>query len=109
MGLLPFLYYPKQTSDGLLSPTMVTTSGNVTEATVMGLLPFTNYGCYVTANTSVGGGPPSPIQTQRTVESGECVLHMYMIISELAIIKNSNPRCTCVPRQRDLMLMTLTE
>ena len=48
------------------------TNGAVTEATVMGLLPFTNYDCYVTANTSVGEGLPSGTLTQRTVESGVC-------------------------------------
>ena len=50
------------------------TSGDVNEATVMGLLPFSNYDCYVTANTSMGEGHPSTTLTQRTVESGECVL-----------------------------------
>lgn len=52
----------------------MTTEGTVTEATVMGLMPFTNYDCYVTANTSVGEGPPSEAKTQRTEGSGECVL-----------------------------------
>ena len=57
----------------------MTTSGDVTEATVMGLLPFTSYDCSVTANTSVGEGPPSIILTQRTVECGECVLHIWLM------------------------------
>ena len=51
----------------------MTITGDVTEVTVMGLLPFTNYDCSVTANTSVGEGPQSIILTQITVESGECV------------------------------------
>ena len=57
----------------------MTTSGDVTEATVMGLLPFTNYDCSVTASTSVGEGPPSIALTQRTVESGEYVLHGWLM------------------------------
>ena len=57
----------------------MTTSGVVTEAIVMGLLPFTSYDCSVTANTSVGEGPPSIILTQRTVESGVCVLHIWLM------------------------------
>ena len=59
----------------------MTTSGNVTEATVMGLLPFTSYDCFVTANTSVGEGPPSDTKTQRTVEGGECELNSNSCIS----------------------------
>ena len=35
-----------------------------------GLNPFTQYDCYVTANTSVGEGTPSPIITTSTSESG---------------------------------------
>ena len=58
---------------------MVTTSGDVTEFTVMGLLPFTNYDCSVTASTSVGEGPPSITLTQRTVESGAYVLHGWLM------------------------------
>ena len=73
--LLPYLaqYYPEQSSGGSLSYfETVVTNGDVTKATVMGLLPFTNYDCYVTANTSVGEGPPFGTLTQRTVESGMC-------------------------------------
>ena len=75
--------YPEQISAGSLSPTIVTTSGDITEATVTGLLPFTNYDCYVTANTSVGEGPPSDTKTQRTVKNGEFELNnnSYVAIS----------------------------
>eukprot|EP00731_Ephydatia_muelleri_P007380 Em0003g1628a len=34
-----------------------------------GLIPYSQYDCYVTANTSVGEGTPSPIITTRTAES----------------------------------------
>ena len=70
LPLSHFLCYPKQSTTGSVGPTIVTTRGNITEATVMGLLPFTNYDCYVTANTSVGEGPPSDTKTQRTVKNG---------------------------------------
>ena len=36
-----------------------------------GLNPYTQYSCYVTANTSAGEGSPSVIVTARTVEDGE--------------------------------------
>ena len=51
-------------------------SGDVHEATVMGLLPFTNYDCYVTAKLILVWERdlhPCTTLTQRTVESGECV------------------------------------
>ena len=52
--------------------------GGMTHHTVTGLQPFTNYECRVTASTSVGEGPPSDTETQRTVESSElCVVKVY--------------------------------
>ena len=36
-----------------------------------GLNPYTQYSCYVTANTSAGEGTPSVIVTTRTVEDGK--------------------------------------
>ena len=47
------------------------TKGSARQAVVKELLPFTEYDCFVTANTSTGEGPPSPTQTQRTMESGQ--------------------------------------
>ena len=38
-----------------------------------GLNPYTQYSCYVTANTSAGEGSPSVIVTARTVEGGEII------------------------------------
>ena len=49
---------------------VVTTRGGETQTTVMGLQPFTNYDCSVSANTSIGEGPPSNVLTARTVEAG---------------------------------------
>ena len=65
-------YYPYQLDIEPSSITIVT-SGDVT---VMDLQPFTNYSCFVTANTSVGEGVPSSTDSERTVESSECVPHM---------------------------------
>ena len=61
------------------APSVVETLGGVTQATVEGLLPFTNYSCSVTANTSVGEGPPSDVSTARTVESSECIIAHSMM------------------------------
>ena len=36
-----------------------------------GLNPYTQYSCYVTANTSTGEGTPSMIVSATTVENGE--------------------------------------
>ena len=43
-----------------------------------GLNPFTQYNCYVTANTSVGEGRPSQVVKTKTSESGtlSCVAHL---------------------------------
>ena len=46
-------------------------SGTKSSAVVMELTPFTYYDCYVTANTSVGEGDPSTIQSAQTDESGQ--------------------------------------
>ena len=40
-----------------------------------GLNPYTQYSCYVTANTSAGEGSPSSVMTARTVEDGEAFIH----------------------------------
>ena len=44
--------------------------GEETQVIVGGLQPFTNYDCSMTANTSVGEGPPTMTLTERTVEAG---------------------------------------
>ena len=40
-----------------------------------GLNPYTQYSCYVTANTSAGEGSPSAIITAQTIQDGETLLH----------------------------------
>ena len=64
--------YPEQ----VIGPN-VPTARSVVNGTAMaaifstGLNPYTQYDCYVTANTSVGEGTPSLVITTRTSESGK--------------------------------------
>ena len=44
-----------------------------------GLNTYTQYDCYVTANTSVGEGTPSPIITTRTSESGRLFMYKQLL------------------------------
>ena len=62
------ILYPVDRHDALQ---LVVIPGNVTEATVSGLIPYTQYDCYVTANTSVGEGNESVVQSARTDESSK--------------------------------------
>ena len=39
-----------------------------------GLNPYTQYSCYVTANTSAGEGSPSVIATENTVQGGKIII-----------------------------------
>ena len=56
--------------------------GQTTSATLMNLLPFTNYTCYITATTSAGEGDMSGPVTQATDESSEfCVYTLTMLAS----------------------------
>ena len=48
-----------------------TVSGNETSAVVTELIPYTFYDCYVTANTSVGEGNASVVDSAQTDESGQ--------------------------------------
>ena len=63
--------YPEQ----MIGPNVATirslVSGTTLTAIITGLNPYTNYDCYVTANTSVGAGNSSVISTARTGGSGE--------------------------------------
>ena len=49
----------------------VVSNGTQSEAFVEDLTPFTNYECFITANTSVGEGSTSKIDTAITDESSE--------------------------------------
>ena len=50
---------------------LVVSNGTQSEAFVEDLTPFTNYECFITANTSVGEGSSSKIVTATTDESSE--------------------------------------
>ena len=50
---------------------LVVTNGTESKAFVEDLTPFTNYGCFITANTSVGEGSSSMIDMATTDESSK--------------------------------------
>ena len=52
---------------------LTTGDGSDSQLRIIGLQPFTNYTCSMTANTSIGEGASTDTLTQRTVESGKCV------------------------------------
>lgn len=49
---------------------MIVVSATEFSIIVIDLIPFTYYDCYVTANTSVGEGDASQIESAQTDESG---------------------------------------
>ena len=65
--------YPEQVI-GQNSPTVRSVVNGTTLAVTFntGLNPYTQYSCYVTANTSAGEGKPSVIVTTRTADGGKC-------------------------------------
>ena len=64
--------YPEQMI-GSNAPTIRSVVNRTTLATTLtGLNPYTQYSCYVTANTSVGEGTPSNILNGLTLQSGNC-------------------------------------
>ena len=64
--------YPEQVV-GLNIPTIRSVVNGTTLAIIFntGLNPYTQYSCYVTANTSAGEGSPSVIMTAQTVQDGK--------------------------------------
>ena len=69
-GYMYLTPYTENTSTNAIISTIVV-SGNVTEAIVSGLTPYTLYECYVTANTSIGEGSASQTVVARTDESSK--------------------------------------
>ena len=51
-------------------------SGDQTFVKVEGLVPYTLYGCSVTATTSAGEGDGSVVISARTDESGNCSYYL---------------------------------
>ena len=62
--------YPEQMIGPNLPTFRSVVNGSTVTAKIVGLNPYTNYDCYVTANTSIGAGNSSNIATARTGESG---------------------------------------
>ena len=76
--------YPEQVI-GPNVPTVRSVASGMTQDVSFstGLSPFSQYNCYMTANTSVGEGPPSEVVITGTGESGKscpvCIfLHKYI-------------------------------
>ena len=78
--------YPEQ----MIGPNVVTlrsvVNGTTLTAAIIGLSPYTNYDCYVTANTSVGEGSLSTAATTRTNESSECIICLQHVLQDLQVL-----------------------
>lgn len=75
-------YYPEQQPTSNNAFTLrVTTDGNAATTEVTGLNAFTNYECYMTANTSVGEGNMTSMESARTEEDGRCMQVIPSMIS----------------------------
>ena len=70
--------YPEQ----IIGPNVPTirsaVNGTTLATTLTGLNPYTQYSCYVTANTSVGEGSSSSILTALTTELGNSTAQHYV-------------------------------
>ena len=62
--------YPEQVIGPNVPSIRSVVNGTTLAATLTGLSPYTQYSCYVTANTSVGQGSPSVILTALSAQSG---------------------------------------
>ena len=70
--------YPEQMIGSNVPTIRSVVNGTTLIATLSGLSPYTQYSCYVTANTSVGEGSPSAVFTILTAQSGN-LLGCYAI------------------------------
>ena len=71
--------YPEQVIGPNVPTIRSVVNGTTLAATLSGLNPYTQYSCYVTANTSVGEGSPSVVFTMITDQSGS-LLNCYAIM-----------------------------
>ena len=83
--------YPEQ----IIGPNVPTLRSVVNGTTLAitfttGLNPYTQYNCYVTANTSFGEGTPSQIMTARTDQSSKQKPDTGMAHKKTVVIKNSD-------------------
>ena len=63
--------------------------GNHSETIIHGLLPYTNYTCFVTANTSAGEGNPSmnlTAQTDETCKYKDLLLDYVAYLTQFIVI-----------------------
>ena len=70
--------YPEQVIGSNMPTIRSVVYGTTLAVTLTGLNPYTQYGCYVTANTSVGEGSPSVLVTAQTFE-GSKVLNIDVL------------------------------
>ena len=66
--------YPEQVIGSNIPTIRSVVNGTTLAVTLTGLIPYTEYSCYVTANTSLGEGSPSTIVTVQTAQSGNDML-----------------------------------
>ena len=76
--------YPEQVIGPNIPTIRSVVNGTTLAVTLTGLNPYTQYSCYVTANTSVGEGSPSVILTVQTGQS--CKIHVYTYVYALCLI-----------------------
>ena len=67
--------YPEQVIGSNVPTIISVVNGTTLAVTLTELNPYTQYSCYVTANTSMGEGSPSTILTVQTLQSGNSFNH----------------------------------
>ena len=78
--------YPEQTIGPNVATLRSVVNGTTLTAAITGLSPYTNYDCYVTANTSVGEGSLSAAATARTNELSEYILCLQHVTQDLQVL-----------------------
>ena len=87
--------YPEQVPTGGSTYTVFNETSQ-TSVYLSGLLPFTFYQCYVTANTSAGEGNPSDTNTTQTNQAGKYqTLHTLLILQFIQY----SPNCIGQPTE----------
>ena len=81
--------YPEQVIGSNVPTIISVVNGTTLAVTLGGLIPYTMYSCYVTANTSVGEGSPSTITTVQTAQSGNNVLFDFEQLCPQSIAVNT--------------------
>ena len=74
--------YPEQVIGPNVPTIRSVVNGTTLAATLSGLNPYTQYSCYVTANTSVGEGNPSNILTEQTPQSGNIKQRIFHVLKK---------------------------